>query len=119
MTDFRYPVTPHLLGSTGTEDDTFLRESASEWVLSNCTLVQPKLDGRNLGLRWLGERLQVVLKDREPTPAEEASLMPITSQAASHLRDITAEIGHPIQIFGEIRRVQRHSSALDCVRHLR
>lgn len=49
----KYPRTPHLFGSTGTDDDKHLGESASSAFIANDSLiVEEKLDGTNVGIHF-------------------------------------------------------------------
>ncbi len=49
----KYPRTPHLFGSTGTDDDKHLGEAESLRLLADASLiVEEKLDGTNVGLHF-------------------------------------------------------------------
>lgn len=49
----KYPRTPHLFGSTGTEDDKHLNEKSSLAILADDSLIiEEKLDGTNVGLHF-------------------------------------------------------------------
>ena len=49
----KFPRTPHLFGSTGTDDDRRLDQRASEEFLADSSLVaEEKLDGTNVGLHF-------------------------------------------------------------------
>lgn len=49
----KYPRTPHLFGSRGTEDDRHLDEAASLEMLRDASLiVEEKLDGTNVGIHF-------------------------------------------------------------------
>ncbi|QDT48986.1 RNA ligase [Symmachiella dynata] len=49
----KYPRTPHLFGSTGTDDDKHLGEAESQAFVSNKTLiVEEKIDGTNVGIHF-------------------------------------------------------------------
>jgi hypothetical protein len=50
---FKYPRTPHLFGSTGTDDDRHLGAAESESFLgSPFVIVEEKLDGTNVGIHF-------------------------------------------------------------------
>lgn len=50
---FKYPRTPHLFGSSGTDDDKHLGPVESERVISDASLiVEEKLDGTNVGIHF-------------------------------------------------------------------
>jgi hypothetical protein len=52
-TFIKYPRTPHLFGSTGTDDDKHLGRAESERLLADPSLiVEEKLDGTNVGLHF-------------------------------------------------------------------
>jgi len=49
----KYPRTPHLYGSTGTDDDKHLGESASdEFLMQDSLIIEEKLDGTNVGIHF-------------------------------------------------------------------
>jgi hypothetical protein len=49
----KYPRTPHLFGSRGTDDDKHLDEAASERFLADPSLiVEEKIDGTNVGVHF-------------------------------------------------------------------
>jgi hypothetical protein len=49
----KYPRTPHLFGSRGTDDDKHLDHKASEAFIANPSLVvEEKLDGTNVGIHF-------------------------------------------------------------------
>jgi hypothetical protein len=56
----KYPRTPHLFGSQGTEDDKHLGEAESNAFIANESLiVEEKLDGTNVGIHFVygGEKV--------------------------------------------------------------
>lgn len=60
----KYPRTPHLFGSSGTDDDKHLNESDSELFLKDPSLiVEEKIDGTNVGIHF-DERGEIVLQCR-------------------------------------------------------
>lgn len=49
----KYPRTPHLFGSKGTDDDKHLGESDSQKFISNSSLIiEEKMDGTNVGIHF-------------------------------------------------------------------
>jgi hypothetical protein len=57
----KYPRTPHLFGSTGTDDDKHLGEADSRRFLADLSLiVEEKLDGTNVGVHFTGEGTMVI-----------------------------------------------------------
>jgi hypothetical protein len=60
----KYPRTPHLFGSKGTDDDKYLDERESVAFLANESLiVEEKIDGTNVGIHF-SESGQLVLQCR-------------------------------------------------------
>ena len=60
----KYPRTPHLFGSTGTEDDKHLGEVESNAFITNESLiVEEKIDGTNVGIHF-SETGEMVLQCR-------------------------------------------------------
>ena len=51
----KYPRTPHLFGSEGTDDDKYLDEKESTDFLADTSLiVEEKIDGANVGIHFAG-----------------------------------------------------------------
>ena len=98
-------MTPHLTGSHGTPDDEFASDVDLERVLRECTLVQEKLDGLNLGLRMYAGRLEPVLKDRFPGRAEREALAPVLQTLNVPFRELDELDG--LQVFGELLNPSR------------
>jgi hypothetical protein len=49
----KYPRTPHLFGSKGTDDDKHLgREQSEEFIANSPLIVEEKLDGTNVGIHF-------------------------------------------------------------------
>lgn len=60
----KYPRTPHLFGSTGTDDDKHLDEAESNRFITDPSLiVEEKLDGTNVGIHFTSAG-QLVLQCR-------------------------------------------------------
>jgi RNA ligase len=58
---FKYPRTPHLLGSRGTSDDKHLGERESHSFLADPSLiVEEKLDGTNVGIHFGGDGAMIL-----------------------------------------------------------
>jgi RNA ligase len=52
----KYPRTPHLFGSKGTDDDKHLGESESrQFIADESLIVEEKLDGTNVGIHFTAE----------------------------------------------------------------
>jgi RNA ligase len=52
-TFIKYPRTPHLFGSRGTDDDKYLdRGESSELIADRSLIVEEKLDGTNVGIHF-------------------------------------------------------------------
>jgi len=63
----KYPHTPHLFGSRGTDDDKHLGERGSlDFIADPSLIVEEKLDGTNARKRWIdlfadyGARIELV-----------------------------------------------------------
>ncbi|MEM8667216.1 MAG: RNA ligase family protein [Planctomycetota bacterium] len=60
----KYPRTPHLFGSKGTEDDKHLSEADSlEFIADDSLIVEEKIDGTNVGIHFSDDG-QIVLQCR-------------------------------------------------------
>ena len=60
----KYPRTPHLFGSTGSDDDKHLGEQESvSFVGSDSLIVEEKIDGTNVGIHF-GDDGSLVLQCR-------------------------------------------------------
>lgn len=61
---FKYPRTPHLFGSKGTDDDKHLSEAESiEFIADKSLIVEEKIDGTNVGIHFTSAG-QMVLQCR-------------------------------------------------------
>src|SRR5271166_1869848 len=57
----KYPRTPHLFGSQGTDDDKHLGEAESRRFLADKSLiVEEKLDGTNVGIHFTSDAKMVL-----------------------------------------------------------
>ena len=53
---FKYPRTPHLFGSKGTDDDKHLGERESyEFIADSSLIVEEKIDGTNVGIHFASD----------------------------------------------------------------
>jgi hypothetical protein len=53
----KYPRTPHLFGSKGTDDDKHLSEAESNrFIADESLIVEEKIDGTNVGIHFSDER---------------------------------------------------------------
>jgi hypothetical protein len=60
----KYPRTPHLFGSKGTDDDKHLSEAeSSEFIANESLIVEEKIDGTNVGIHFTSAG-QMVLQCR-------------------------------------------------------
>lgn len=60
----KYPRTPHLFGSKGTDDDKYMNEADScRFVADESLIVEEKIDGTNVGIHFTTEG-QIVLQCR-------------------------------------------------------
>ena len=60
----KYPRTPHLFGSKGTDDDKHMGERESqEFVADESLIVEEKLDGTNVGIHFDSQG-QIVMQCR-------------------------------------------------------
>jgi hypothetical protein len=66
---FKYPRTPHLFGSTGTDDDKHLGQEESEAFIADPSLiVEEKIDGTNVGIHFdAGGRMRLQCRGHEIT----------------------------------------------------
>ena len=65
---FKYPRTPHLAGSEGTSDDKRLGTADTALILSDPSLVvEEKLDGTNVGIHFMDDRLVLQCRGHEIT----------------------------------------------------
>lgn len=57
----KYPRTPHLFGSKGTDDDKHLgREESGAFIADSSLIVEEKLDGTNVGIHFTSTGLMVL-----------------------------------------------------------
>jgi hypothetical protein len=57
----KYPRTPHLFGSKGTDDDKHLSEAESQRFISDESLiVEEKIDGTNVGIHFTSDGTMVL-----------------------------------------------------------
>ena len=62
----KYPRTPHLFGSKGTDDDKHLGEvESNEFIADESLIVEEKIDGTNVGLHFSAEGHALIMSDGE------------------------------------------------------
>ena len=73
----KYPRTPHLFGSRGTDDDKHLCESESVAMIADHSLIiEEKLDGTNVGIHFTTSgRLVLQCRGHEITPGMHPQFM--------------------------------------------
>lgn len=108
---FAFPTIPHLAPSQGTPDDTFMDLAESIAVLPRTTVVQPKRDGLNLGVRLCEGAIEVVLKNRPPNDHEWKALQRFRDEVAPRLALLDAKGEQGLQIFGELDVVAPDASS--------
>lgn len=99
---FAFPTIPHLAPSQGTPDDTFMDLAESMTVLPRTTVVQPKRDGLNVGVRLFEGEIEVVLKDRPPNDREWNVLERFRAEVAPRLAHLETKGERTTQVFGEL-----------------
>src|SRR2546423_14339369 len=63
----KYPRTPHLFGSKGTDDDKHLGQKESEaFIADPLLIVEEKLDGTNVGIHFTVSGRMVLQSDGGP-----------------------------------------------------
>lgn len=73
----KYPRTPHLFGSKGTDDDKHLGESESdEFIADDSLIVEEKIDGTNVTGRAKIVRPEFVEKINQSTHWQHQSIVP-------------------------------------------
>src|SRR4051794_39388562 len=99
----KYPRTPHLFGSEGTEDDKHLGEAESRRFLADASLIaEEKLDGTNVGIHF-NSTGQMVLQCRGHLITEGMhSQYDLFKQWAAAKRPVPEErLGRRYILFGE------------------
>lgn len=97
-----FPITPHLRGSCGTSDDTFMDLQTTQRILSSHVIVQEKLDGLNIGAQMTPSgTLVLIQKDRVLTLSELDTMPPLAKWFAAHRREISDVVGTRLTLFGE------------------
>lgn len=100
--DLCFPITPHLRGSCGTYDDTFLDLPTTRRILSSRVLVQEKIDGINVGVgvTQAGE-LIFIQKDRILEKIELLQLGNLGAWFARYRLELVNILGPRFILFGE------------------
>jgi hypothetical protein len=97
-----FPITPHLRGSCGTSDDTFMDLQTTQRILSSHVIVQEKLDGLNIGAQVTPDgALVLIQKDRVLTLSELATIPLLENWLATHRRELSDVVGTRLTLFGE------------------
>jgi hypothetical protein len=97
-----FPTTPHLKGSCGTDDDTFMDAVDCNRVLFSHVLVQEKLDGVNIGLTHTPDgSLLVIAKDKIISPNHFTWLAPLWEWYDNKRSDISEVLDDQTTLFGE------------------
>jgi RNA ligase-like protein len=96
-----FPTTPHLRGSCGTWDDTFLDQETTQRILSSALIVQEKIDGINIGFHLTGNRLVVIHKDRVLPDREFGRLTELYGWCRAHARALKEVLQQGVAVFGE------------------
>jgi hypothetical protein len=61
LSTIKYPRTPHLFGSRGTDDDKHLGQRESlDFIADPSLVIEEKLDGTNVGIRFTSEGRKVL-----------------------------------------------------------
>lgn len=99
---FLYRVTPHLKGSKGTFDDTFMNDRDTDIILKNDVLVQEKIDGVNIGLLFDDcQELIFIQKDKIISP--HSKLITVISDWCNENYDkLFDTIRNEYVLFGEL-----------------
>jgi len=100
--EFAFPTIPHLAASQGTPDDTFMDLAESLAILPRTTVVQPKRDGLNLGVRFCGCEIEVILKNRPPDDREWEALAGFRAELIPRLTALHKREPRGVRIFGEL-----------------
>ncbi len=97
-----FPITPHLRGSCGTQDDTFMDLPTTERILHSTLLAQEKLDGFNIGICVNSAgNFVVIQKNRVITWNQYEWLTGLENWCAKEAQVLLHELGDRIALFGE------------------
>ncbi len=99
----KYPRTPHLFGSSGTDDDKHLgRQESLEFIADASLIVEEKLDGTNVGIHFTSTgRTVLQCRGHEITPGMHAQydLLKQWTMGKRHLLETMLE--DRLLLFGE------------------
>ncbi len=99
----KYPRTPHLFGSKGTDDDKHLGEKASRaFIADDSLIVEEKLDGTNVGLHFADDG-ELVLQCRGHEIREAMHCQYDLFKQWANVKRLTLEerLGRRFILFGE------------------
>ncbi len=99
----KYPRTPHLFGSSGTDDDKHLgRQESLDFIADASLIVEEKLDGTNVGIHFTSTgRMVLQCRGHEITPGMHAQydLLKQWTMGKRHLLETMLE--DRLLLFGE------------------
>src|SRR5437879_5173440 len=118
----KYPRTPHLFGSKGTDDDRHLGQKESEaFIADQSLIVEEKLDGTNVGIHF-NSRGRMVLQCRghEITEGMHPQYDLFKKWTSVKRPVLEAMLGGQFILYGEsLRPLPQAAALLFRVRHLR
>src|SRR5438445_3971234 len=99
----KYPRTPHLFGSKGTDDDKHLgREESAAFIADPSLVVEEKLDGTNVGIHFTpAGRLVLQCRGHEITAGMHAQYDPFKQWATGMRPVLEGALGDRLLLFGE------------------
>src|SRR5882724_13521184 len=91
----KYPRTPHLFGSRGTDDDKHLGQQESlDFIADPSLVVEEKLDGTNVGIHFTSAgRLVLQCRGHEITAGMHAQYDPFKQWAVGNRPGLEAMLG--------------------------
>jgi RNA ligase len=114
----KYPRTPHLFGSTGTNDDKHLGQQESlEFIADSSLIVEEKLDGTNVGIHFTSSgRMVRQCRGHEITAGMHAQYDLFKQWSTSKRAVLEAILEDRLLLFGEWLYA-RHSVHYRCLPH--
>lgn len=99
---FKYPRTPHLAGSEGTSDDKRLGRDETAQILNDDSLiVEEKLDGTNVGLHFVENRLVLQCRGHEITAGMHPQYDLFKQWATTKRSTFESVLGERYLMYGE------------------
>lgn len=100
---YKYPRTPHLFGSTGTDDDKHLGPDESERFIADLSLiVEEKIDGTNVGIHFDGSgRMVLQCRGHEITEGMHAQYDLFKQWASVKTLDLELLLEDRFVLYGE------------------